>query len=806
MKTHARVAIIGGGVAGVGLLYHLIKLGWSDVVLVEKSELTAGSTWHAAGNTPHFIGNISMMRIHQASTRLFSTLEAETGQATGFHPCGSIRLATNQEELDQHRHLAGQARNVGLDYEIISPNEMKMISPLVETHGVLAATYTPGDGHIDPSSLTNAMAIGARNGGAEIYRQTPVTDTRLKANGEWEVVTPKGTITAEIVVNAAGTWAREVGQMVGLDLAIVSMEHQYLVTEDVPEVVALEREFPVLRDPASYYVRQEGKGLLVGPYETRGAVAWGVDGIPKAFGQDLLPNDLDRIQDFIDIALARVPALGTAGIKRHVNGPITHTPDGEPFMGPAPGLRNYWLHCGFGIGIAQGGGAGQYMAEWIVSGEPSMDMIEFDGGRFGTHATVPYTEARAVDTYQRMYAVPFPIEELAAGRPMKTTPIYGRLKERGAFFEARNGWERAAWFAPQGVEPEETPSFRHTGWFEHVGAECRAVRERVGVIDLSAFSRYEARGPGAEAYLDHISANRMPRKVGGIALTQMLNTRGNIKCEATVTRLGDDLYHLLHPATAEIHDFDWLEKHLPEGGGVRLDNVTGRYGCLAIAGPRSREVLAKLTDDGLGNAAFPWLSARRITIGLIPVWALRVSYVGELGWELHHEMEYHDTLYASLMEAGAEFDIVDFGTRAMNSMRLEKAYRAMGTDLTEEVNPLEVGFERLVDWDGGDFIGRDALLAARAKGVETHLVYMSVSPGDVDAITNAPVFSNEELVGIVSSGGYGHWVGKSIAFALVGTAYTAPGTALEIDIVGESRTGIVEAAALHDPRGERLKA
>ena len=804
MKSHARLVVIGGGIAGCSLLYHLMKLGWRDVVLVERTELTAGSTWHAAGNTPHFEVNLNLARIQKYSTELYARLEAETGQPTGFHKCGSIRIALDRDRLDQFRHLAGQAKAIDLPLEIIGPNEIKSHFPFIALDGVLAGAHTPADGYTDPSSTTQALAKGARMGGAEIYRHTRVVGLTPRRGGGWTVRTDQGDIVAEAVVNAAGTWAREVGRMAGLDLPIVSMEHQYLVTEAIPEVREFGREFPLLRDPdASFYLRQEVMGMIVGPYE-RDARPWAVDGVPPEFGQELLPPDLDRIEAVVEKAMARVPVLRRAGIKRVVNGPIPHTPDGLPLIGPAPGQRNHWLLNGFSVGIAQGGGAGQALAEWIVGGEPAMDMFAFDPRRFGPHATVGYTVAKAVETYAEMYAIAYPAEEWPAGRPLKTTPLYLRLKQQGAVFESRFGWERAAWFAPAGTEPRDRPSFRRTNWFAPVGAECRAVRERVGVLDLSGFAKFELAGPGAAKALDRLCANRLPR-VGRIALTQMLTPKGRVWGEATVARLAEDRFYLVAAAVAELHHRDWIAAHLPARGRIAFTDVTTQYGTLVLAGPRARDVLAKLTRADLSNAAFPWLSAREIEIAGLPVRALRVTYVGELGWELHHRFEYQAALYEALKAAGAEFGIVDFGTRAMDSLRLEKGYRAWGSDLTAEVDPIEAGLERLVAFDGRNFIGRRAL-AARRRRPKWRCVLLAVEAGDADALPNAPVYAGEARVGIVSSGGYGHTVGRSLALAYVALASAAPDTRLDIDILGDRRAATVLPAAPHDPENARLRA
>ena len=806
LPSHSRVVVIGGGILGCSLLYHLARLGWSDAVLLEQGELTQGSTWHAAGNTPHFSTSLALSRLHLYGVELYQRLEAETGQPVGFHKTGSLRLASTADRMDEWRHHHGKARYLGLPYELIGPNEIKALHPLISLDGVLGAVWNPEDGHIDPSSVTQALAKGARDRGARVLRHTRVNGLGQEPSGAWRVETARGAVRAEHVVNAAGTWARQLGQMTGLDLPIVPMEHQYLVTDAIPEVEALRTELPILRDvDISFYLRQERGGLLLGPYE-RPAKAWSVDGVPADFAMELLPPDLDRLQAIIEGAIARVPALGRAGIKRVVNGPITYTPDGNPLLGPARGLRNYYLACGFSFGITQAGGAGKLLAEWIVEGEPSLELWEIDPRRYGSHANLRYAVQRAVDSYEDEYAIVYPYQERAAGRPAKTSPIHGRLANAGAVFGARNGWERPNWFAPPGVEAADRPSFRRANWFEPVGAECRAVRERVGLLDMTSFAKFEVRGPGAEAFLDRLVANRLPQTPGGIALAHMLTPRGGIFAEATITRRGEDRFYLVSAAAAEMHDLDWLERHAPSDGSVVIENLTGRNGALLLTGPRAREVLGRITDADLTNSTFPWRTAREIGVGYTNVLALRMSYAGELGWELHHPIEQQLALYDAVMRAGSEFGIARFGFRALDSLRLEKAYRAWGSDLGAEVSPLAAGLERFVRLAKGDFIGRDALLAERNRGLSHRLVPLAVEAADADAFGNHAVFHDGRIAGIVTSGGYGHWVRRSLAIAYLEAAGAAPDTALQVEILGERRAARVLAEPAYDPRNKALLA
>jgi dimethylglycine dehydrogenase len=801
----ARAVVIGGGVVGASVLYHLTRAGWTDSVLLERAELASGSTWHAAGNTPHFNTSLNLSRIHLASTELYQRLEAETGQAVGFHRPGSLRLASVPDRLDEYWRHRGKARTIGLPFEVIGPDEIRRLHPLVDTHGVLGAAWNPEDGHVDPTSVTQALVKGGRDRGAQVRRHTRVTGLARTRGGEWRIVTDEGDLLAEVVVNAAGTWAREVGQLVGLDLPIVPMEHQYLVTEAIPEIEALGRELPLLREvDASYYLRQEGHGLLLGPYE-RGARPFGVGGIPKDFGATLLPPDPERLRAIVECAMARVPPLGRARVARIVNGPITYTPDGNPLLGPAFGLPGFWLACGLSFGITQAGGAGRYLAEWIVEGQPSIDLWEVDPRRYGAYATERHAVARCIDIYEDEYAIVYPQDDRRPGRPARTSPLYDRLRAAGAVFGVRNGWERPYWFAPAGIEPRDRPSFRRTNWFDAVGREARAVRERAGVLELSSFSKYEVHGSGAEAFLDRLCANRLPGP-GRIALSQLLTPRGTVECDITVTRLAPERFLVLSAAVAERHDLDWLRRHAPVDGSVTIENVTARWGVLILAGPRARDVLARITDADLSNAAFPWLSGREIQVGSAPVRALRITFVGELGWELHHPVEYQVGLYEALRDAGEDVGLVDFGIRAMDSLRLEKAYRAWGADINSEVTPLEAGLERFVALDKGDFIGRDALLRQHRDGVRKRLATLEIDALDADCWGNEAVWADDRVVGITTSGGYGHWLGRSLAIAYLDAPLAAPGTALAVEILGNRRTARVLSEPPFDPENRRPRS
>jgi dimethylglycine dehydrogenase len=801
----ARVAVIGGGIVGASVLYHLARAGWTDAVLIERGELASGSTWHAAGNTPHFNTSLNLSRIHLASTELYQRLEVETGQAVGFHRPGSLRLASVPDRMDEYRRHRGKARTIGLPFEVVGPDDIRRLHPLVETRGVLGAVWNPEDGHVDPTSVTQALVKGARDRGVRVHRHTRVTALERTPGGEWRIGTDRGDFLVEVVVNAAGTWAREVGHLVDLDLPIVAMEHQYLVTETIPEIAALDREVPLLREvDVSYYLRQEAQGLLLGPYE-RGAKPFGVGGIPPGFGADLLPPDPERLRSIVEGAMARVPALGRAGIARIVNGPITYTPDGNPLLGPAFGLPDFWLACGFSFGITQAGGAGQYLAEWIVEGQPTIDLWELDPRRYGAYATEHYAVARCIDIYEDEYAIVYPQDDRRPGRPARTSPLHDRFRDAGAVFGVRNGWERPYWFAPAGTEPRDRPSFRRTNWFDAVGKEARAVRERAGVLELSSFSKYEIHGPGAEAFLDRLCANRLPR-LGRIALSQLLTARGTIEGDVTVTRLAPERFLVLSASVAELHDLDWLRRHAPVDGSVTIENVTARWGVLILAGPRARDILGRITDADLSNGAFPWFSAREIQAGSAPVRALRINFVGELGWELHHPVEYQVGLYETLRRAGEDVGLVDFGLRAMDSLRLEKAYRAWSSDINTEVTPLEAGLERFVAFDKGDFIGRAALLRQRREGVRKRLATLEVDADDADCWGNEALWAGDRVVGITTSGGYGYWLGRSLVVAYLDAELARPGTRLAVEILGDRRPAVVLAEPPFDPENHRPRS
>ncbi len=811
MQTHARVVVIGGGVVGVATLYHLVKKGWSDVVLLERNELTSGSTWHAAGLLPLFNLSYSVGQIHKYSVAMYDKLQQETGQDVGFVKCSNIRLAQTEERMDEYRYYAGTARTIGVDVKFLTPEEVREIWPLCNTDGIAGAIQHPGDGYIQPADLTQAMAKSAREGGAKIHRNTRVTAIEQKANGEWLIRTDKGDITCEHVVSATGNFVRQTGDMVGLRIPVIPVQHQFIVTEPHPDIQARHEkglpEMGVLRDSdASWYMREEAGGLLLGPYE-KGAPCCYVDGPDEDAAYELFQEDLDRLMPYIEAAIERVPAFGEVGVKQVYNGAICYTPDGSPLVGPAWGLKNFWLNEGHSFGITAAGGSGWQLAEWIVDGEPTIDMMGVDPRRFGAYADRGYLKVKNEETYRNVFTIHYPDEERPDARPLKTAPCYERMKEKGAVFGQLFGWERPNWFAPEGVEPRDVCSFRRTNYFEHVGAECLNVAENAGLLDMTAFSKFMVTGPGAREWLDSLVANTIPEKTGRIHLCHMLSGNGGVRSEFTIYKMGPGRYYLVSAGAMERHDHDYLRKALPANGGVQLEKVTSQYGVLVLAGPRARDILQKLTDADLSNGAFPWLSGRFIDVKCAQAHALRVNFVGELGWELHHPIEMQNHIYDALFEAGEEFGLKPFGIRAMDSMRLEKSYRLIPRELSIEYAAWESGLDRFIKPGKGDFIGRDALLAWRERGFDNQLVTLEVfGVTDADARGNEPVYHGGRLVGRCTSGGYGWRTGKSLAMAMVPPELAALGTELEIDILGTRHKAAVIPESPYDPGNERLRS
>jgi dimethylglycine dehydrogenase len=819
VKTHVRVLVIGGGVVGVSTLYHLTKKGWSDVALIERTELTAGSTWHAAGLLPLFNMSYTVGQLHKYSVDLYKRLPAETGQDVSFHVSGNLRLATCRERMDEYQKYCGTANTIGVPFEVIGARRVKELWPLLELGGsaetpaIIGALYHPDDGHIAPADLTMALRKGARAGGAEIYEQNEARTIERTPGGEWRVHTSQGEITAQHLVLATGNYARQTGRLLGLNVPAIPVEHQYIVYDESPELKAYRqgggRELAVLRESdKSYYLREERMGWILGPYE-HGAPARFADGVPDWFGRSLFPGDLDRLVPHVEAATRRVPALEHCGLKDIVNGPISYTPDGSPLIGPAWGVRNVWLNEGHSFGITAAGGAGWQLAEWIVEGEPGIDMLAVDPRRYGAYTSKRYVVKKNEETYRDVFTIHFPDEERPDGRPAKTSPVYDKLSARGAVWGQRYGWERANWFAPPGVERRDQWSFRRSNYFAHVGNEVRLMREQVGVIDLTPFTKHEVTGPGAEAWLDQLVANKVPTRIGRLALSHALTARGGIRSEFTITKIAEQHFYVVSAGAAERYDGDYLVKALPPDGSVGLRNITNTRGCLVVAGPESRAVLAQLTDTPLDNDAFPWLTAQTIEAALaVDVYALRVNFVGSLGWELHFPVEYAHGLFDALFAAGAAHGIGMVGMRAMESLRMEKSYRMWGSDMTPDYTPFEASLERFVRMKKADFIGRQALERQQAAGVPNRFVTLEVhGVTDADPLGNEPLFDKGgRMIGRATSGYYGHHLKKSLAIGYVKADYAEVGTPLGIEILGERKQATVVPESPYDPENLALKA
>lgn len=836
MRSSARVVVIGGGVVGVSTLYHLAKKGWSDCCLIERKELTSGSTWHAAGLLPLFNMSYSAGQLHKYSVGLYGSLEAETGQPVGFKRVSNIRLARTKDRWDEFMYYAGVARTIGVNVRILTPAEVKAVWPLCETEGLIGAIQHPDDGYIQPADLTQALAKGARALGAVIHRYTNVTGI-TRRGGEWVVATDKGEIACQHVVSATGNFARRTGAMVGLDIPVIPVEHQYIVTEPHPAVLARQKaglpEMGVLRESdSSWYMREENGGFILGPYEL-GAPCCYVDGPAPESEYELFQEDLERLGPHIETAIARVPAFGEVGVKKVYNGAIAYTPDGSPIVGPAWDLPNFWLNEGHSFGVTAAGGAGWQLAEWIVEGEPTIDMMGVDPRRFGPYASRGYLRAKCEEAYANVFTVHYPDEERVAARPLKTTPCYARMADLGAVFGSVYGWERPGWFAPEGYAlsardmayedvllnhnhpakpadgkpPREKWSFRRSNSFPFVGEECRNVTENVGLQDMSPFAKAWVSGPGAAAWLESILANRIPKKPGGIGLCHMLTSRGGVRAEFTVYKAEEAGYYLVSAGALERHDHDYLIKLLPADGSVSLTPITSRYGVLVLAGPRSRDLLQKLTDTDLSNQAFPWLTGKCISVGPVQCDALRVNFVGELGYELHHPIETQATLFDLLMKEGKAFGIRPFGIKAMSALAVEKSYKLMGREMSIEYAALESGLERFVQLNKGEFLGREGLAAWQARGFSNRFVTMEVlDVTDADARGSEAIFRGDQLVGRATSGAYGWRVGKSLALAMVHPDHAAPGTELEIAILGKRHRANVIADSPFDPANARLRS
>ena len=807
MKTHARAVVIGGGVVGCSVLYHLAKLGWTDVVLVERSELTSGSTWHAAGGMHTINGDPNLAKLQKYTIELCREIEELSEQATGLHITGGVMLAATRERFEWLKGLAAKGRYLDIEAEIVSAEEAHEIMPLLDPACFVGGMRTVVDGHLDPSGVTHAYAKSARRLGAEIELRTRVEALSRGADGLWRVATDRGVIRAEHVVNAAGLWAREVGRMVGLELPVLAMEHMYLVTDDLPEVAEINRTtgkevVHAIDFDGELYLRQEQGGMLMGTYE-KACVPWSVDTTPWDFGHELLPEDIDRIAPSLEIGFRHFPALQNAGIKRILNGPFTFAPDGNPLVGPVRGHDGFWVACGVMAGFSQGGGVGLALANWMIEGDPGVDAFAMDVARYGAWATRAYTHDKVKENYSRRFSIRYPNEELPAARPLRTTPIHDRLREAGAQFGDAWGLEVPLWFAPPGVE--DVFSWHRSVDFEHVGAECRAVREGVGLSDISGFAKYLVAGAGARDWLDRVLAGRVP-KAGRIVLAPMLKEDGKLIGDFTLANLGPRGYFVAGSGPAEEYHLRWFYQHLPDNGSVELQALGTGWCGLSIAGPASRAVLQSVTDADVSAAAFKFMDIREIDLGMAPAVVGRITFTGDLGYEIWCGPDYQRYLYDLLTEAGKPHGMRPFGSRALNALRLEKGFGTWARDFRPLYGPLEAGLDRFVAYrKEADFVGKAAALQERELGGSLRRLVFAVDATTADVLGDEPVWHQGEVCGWVTSGGYAHASGVSVAIAYVPKERADAEEGWEIEVLGERLGARILRTALFDHNGERMR-
>ena len=805
MRTHAQAVVIGGGVIGCSILYHLAKLGWTESVLLERNELTSGSTWHAAANIHGLHDSTNISRLQHYTMGLYKELEAETGQGCGIFQPGSLYLAQTEAREHQLRLQEAKARRYKMNFYEVSRDEAERLHPLVDFDGIRCIMYEPEGGNVDPSGVTAAYATGARQRGAEIHRFTPVTATEQQPDGSWIVRTDKGDIHTQWVINAAGLWGREVAAMAGIELPLLPTEHQYFVTETIPEIAAMDRRLPSVADrDGEYYLRQEGLGLLIGAYE-RDMRFWAENGTPMDFGHELFPDDLERIEENMMRAIDRVPAVGTAGVKRVINGPMIWSPDSAILFGPVPELTNYFCANGIIPGFSQSGGIGKLAAEWMVEGEPTLDMFGWDMARFGHWADKAFTRARVQDQYSHRFKIHFPNEERTAGRPVRTRPAYEMQKQMGGVFGLNFGWEHPLWFAADGEPREETIGFTRQNWWEPVGREVRMLRESAGIIDISNFAKYSVKGTGAESWLNALFANRMPGAIGRSCLTPLIGKRGGVAGDFTVTRLGEDEFMIVGSGMAERFHQRFF-KAIPLPDGTSFASSTEAMCGFNVAGPTSRELLQRLTNESLANEDFPFMRSKRITVAGVDVVAIRVSFTGDLGWELHCAAGDQVALYSALLEAGREFGAGPVGSRALMSLRVEKGYGSWGREYSPEYWPQESGLDRLVKADK-EFLNKAAWEKIRENAPRESLVMFEINATIADATGGEPVFLTDGTpAGQVSSGAYGYSVGKSLALGYLKAGTAKPGDTVHVAILGQNHTARVLDKPPFDPEGKRLRS
>lgn len=798
MKTTTRVVVIGGGVVGCSVLYHLTKLGWSDVMLLERSELTSGSTWHAAGGFHTLNGDTNMAALQGYTIRLYRELEELTGMSCGLHHVGGITLADTQDRFDMLVAERAKHRYMGLETEIVGPEEIARIAPITNLEGVVGALYDPLDGHLDPSGTTHAYAKAARMGGAEIVTHCMVRETNPRADGSWDVVTDKGTIHAEHVVNAAGLWAREVAAMAGLYLPLHPMEHQYLVTEETPEIYERDSEHPHVMDPAGEsYLRQEGRGLCIGFYE-QPCRPWAIDGTPWTFGHELLADDFDKIEDSIAFAFKRFPVLERAGVKSVIHGPFTFAPDGNPLVGPVPGLRNYWSACAVMAGFSQGGGVGLMLAQWMVEGECERDTFAMDVARYGDWITPGYTRPKVIENYQRRFSISYPNEELPAARPHKTTAMYDIFDGLGAVWGHQYGLEVVNYFAAPGEARFETPSFRRSNAFAATAREVQAVRNAAGINELQNFGKYRVSGPGARAWLDRIMAGRIPQ-TGRLSLTPMLSPKGRLIGDFTVSCLAEEVFQLTASYGAQAYHLRWFQQH--QEPGVTVENISDIWTGFQIAGPKAADVLQAWDIGGM-----QFMDVRKITIGTSDCLVQRVSYTGDLGFEIYCNALEQRALWHALWEAGQPHGLTPFGMRAMMSLRLDKFFGSWLSEYSPDYTAAETGLDRFIHWDKPDFIGRSAALAERDTAPARKLCAFEVDALDADVTAYEPILIDGAVVGFCTSGGYAHHTSTSVAMGLIPREKAREGLGVQIEILGQMRPARLITTPLFDPDGARMRS
>lgn len=807
MKSQARVVVIGGGIAGCSTLYHLCQEGWTDVVLLERDELTSGTTWHSAGQVTNFGALQTMIGLKSHSIRLYKELSEDPDYPVGYnYGDGGLRLASTQDHLDGYLHFQSVAKAMGVEFEIVDADECARRHPLITTDGLLGALWDPADGDVDPAQLCQALARRARKAGAEIYRKAPVIGLRQKSNSEWIVQTPDGEIAAEHVVNAGGYRCNEVGALMGVEHPVASMEHQYFLTEPIAEITARERRVPLLRCPTDdFYSRQEKNGLLVGFYE-QDCKTWGLDGIDPSFSNELCPNDLDRVLPVLENVFARMPCLAEVGVHTIVNGPITYTPDGLPLVGAIPGKRNAWCIVGLRAGLGEGGGHGWLLAQQIVHGEAVYDTWCFDPRRFGSYATMAYTAKKAIEDYQNEFRFHMPHEHRPAGRPSRTTPLTPLLADGGAEFAVVNGWERAAYFKPSSdFKPDH--SFGWANWQPVVGREIEAVRSGVGIMEVNGFNRIEVSGPAAVSWLDGLMCGRTPKSMGKVGLCYFLTEKGHVLGEATLANLDQQTVWWGSAAAAELHDWDWLSSRLPSDGSVKLRSLTASYTILVVAGPKSGDVLAAAAPEtDWSREAFPWLRVMRVKIGSVDAVAMSVSFSGELAWELHVSVDDCVAAYETLLDAGRALSMVPFGAYATESMRIEKGYRHWKADILTEYDPYGSGLDRFVDLNKPDFPGKSALLAKQGSSPKRRFVTLKLGTDAAPAQPGDSVIANGKVVGTITSAAWGYRVGENLALAMVDEEYAHQGSKASVSVLGENVASIVVESCRYDPENALVRS